>query len=64
MSLKDHLFILIFLSYDPRDGASEWKSITFVQFVEFNPRNPTYGLVFWVQRVNSKLLISLNFFYA
>jgi hypothetical protein len=64
MSLKDHHIILFFLSYDPRDGAPEWKSVIFVQFVEFNPRNPTYGLVFWVQRVNSKLLISLNFFYA
>jgi hypothetical protein len=29
-----------------------------------NPRNPTYGLIFWVQRINSKLLIYLNSSYA
>jgi hypothetical protein len=63
-SIKDLYFVINFLSYDPRVGAPEWRSKIFVQFVEFNPRNPTYGLMFWVQRVNSKLLMSLDFFYA
>jgi hypothetical protein len=26
-------------------------------FVEFNPKNPTCGLMFWVQKVNSNILI-------
>jgi hypothetical protein len=34
MSFKDLHIVLNFLSYDPRDGAPEWKSIIFVQFVE------------------------------
>jgi hypothetical protein len=34
MSLKDRNIVLNFLSYDPRDGAPEWKSKIFVQFVE------------------------------
>jgi hypothetical protein len=34
ISLKDRHIILIFLSYDPRDGAPEWKCIMFLQFVE------------------------------
>jgi hypothetical protein len=33
-------------------------------FVEFNPKNPTCGLMFWVQRVNSNILISLYLVYA
>jgi hypothetical protein len=53
-----------FLLYDPRVEAPKWKSKIFIQFVEFNPRNPTYGLMFWVQRVNSKLPMSLDFFYV
>jgi hypothetical protein len=50
--------------YDPRVEAPEQRSKIFVQIVEFNPMNPTYGLMFWVQRVNSSLLIPLDFFYA
>jgi hypothetical protein len=34
MSLRDRHIVLNFLSYDPRDGAPEWKSKIFVQFVE------------------------------
>jgi hypothetical protein len=34
MSLKDRHIVLNFLSNDPRDGAPEWKSKIFVQFVE------------------------------
>jgi hypothetical protein len=63
-SIKDLHIVLNFLSYDPRVEAPEWRSKIFVEFVEFNPRNPTYGLMFWVQRVNSKLLTSLDFLYA
>jgi hypothetical protein len=63
-SIKNLHIVINFLSYDPRVEAPEWRSKIFVQFVEFNPRNPTYGLMFWVQRVNSKLLMSLDFFYA
>jgi hypothetical protein len=51
-------------SYDPRVEAPERRSKIFVQFVEFNPRSPTFGLMFWVQRVDSNLLIPLDFFYA
>jgi hypothetical protein len=34
ISLKDRRIVLNFLSYDPRDGAPEWKSKIFVQFFE------------------------------
>jgi hypothetical protein len=34
MSLKNRHIVLNFLSYDPWHGAPEWKSKTFVQFVE------------------------------
>jgi hypothetical protein len=34
MSLRDRHIVLNFLLYDPGDGAPEWKSKIFVQFVE------------------------------
>jgi hypothetical protein len=57
--------IFIQLSFVRLKGWSPPSGIRmYLQFVELNPRNPAYGLMFWIQRVNSKLLTLLNFFYA
>jgi hypothetical protein len=36
------------LSYDSRVRAPEWKIVTYYTYCRVDPKNPTYGLMFWV----------------
>jgi hypothetical protein len=52
------------LSYDSRVGAPEWKIVTYYTYSQVDPKNPTYGLMFWVQRVITQSFLLSCSFYA
>jgi hypothetical protein len=52
------------LSYDSRVGAPKWKIVTYYTYCRVDPKNLTYGLMFWVQRVITQSFLSSCSFYA
>jgi hypothetical protein len=64
ISFEDLHIVINFLSYDPRVEAPEWKSKIFLQFVELTQGTRPMASYSGFQMVNSKLLMSLDSFYA
>jgi hypothetical protein len=64
--VKKDLHVAIEMSFIRPEGWSPRaeKNKYLYNFVEFHPKNPTYGLMFGVQKVNSSLMIPLDLFYT
>jgi hypothetical protein len=51
--------LLFFISYDSRVWAPEWKKQNIYTYCRVDPRNPTYGLMFWVRKVRTQRILYL-----